>query len=92
MNEFLWGALAMASWTAGLFFLRFWRLTHDRLFVFFALSFWALAANWFALGVLELETEQSHHVYWLRLLSFVLIIAGIVDKNRRTAREHEPPK
>jgi hypothetical protein len=39
------GALAMAFAVAGLFFLRFWRDTKDRLFAFFALAFFALAAN-----------------------------------------------
>ena len=41
-NHLYWGALAMACWVAGLFFLRFWRLSRDRLFVFFVLAFWLL--------------------------------------------------
>ena len=92
MTEFFSGALTMAGWTAGLFFLRFWRLTHDRLFLFFCLAFWALALNWIAIGVLEYEHEPSHHAYWLRLLAFALILAGIIDKNwRKPTRDGEAP-
>lgn len=84
--QFLWGALAMASWTAGLFFLRFWKLSHDRLFLFFFLAFWVLALNWVGLAVLSWGPETHHYVFLLRLLAFVLIIAGVIDKNRRAAR------
>jgi hypothetical protein len=83
MNAFLWGALALASWLTGLFFLRFWRTSHDRLFAFFAAAFWVLALNWSTLGVANTAFEHLHYVYGLRLVAFVLIIAGIVDKNRR---------
>jgi hypothetical protein len=83
MNQFLWGALALAGAIAGLFFLRFWRASKDRLFLFFAAAFWALAANWAALGVTNPAMEHRHLVYLLRLVAFSLIIVGIVDKNRR---------
>jgi hypothetical protein len=81
-NHLYWGALAMACWVAGLFFLRFWRLSRDRLFVFFVLAFWLLALNWLGLGLLS-GPETRHQVTWLRLIAFSLIIVGIVDKNRR---------
>jgi hypothetical protein len=37
MNAALLGAIAMASLVAALFFLRFWRDTKDRLFLFFSI-------------------------------------------------------
>jgi hypothetical protein len=40
---FLSGAITMGCATAGLFFLRFWKRTRDRLFIAFALAFWLLA-------------------------------------------------
>jgi hypothetical protein len=83
MTVFLWGALSMACATAGLFFLRYWRATRDRLFIFFALAFGALALNWVVLAFAHPEPEASHQVYFIRLAAFVLIIAGILDKNRR---------
>lgn len=88
MNEFLWGALAMSGWLAGLFFLKFWRVTRDRLFVLFFLAFWMLALNWLVLALIPSVPETRHQVFILRLSAFVLIIVGIVDKNRRS-RAHE---
>jgi len=78
------GALALASWVAGLFFLRFWRLTHDRLFIFFCAAFWLLAVNWLSLAANHWVPETRHQAFLVRLLAFVLIIIGVIDKNRRS--------
>jgi hypothetical protein len=86
LNLFMWGALATASFVASLFFARFWRVTGDRLFLFFALGFLTLSANWTGLALIHPPIESRHYLYMLRLLAFVLIIIGIIDKNRRTAR------
>jgi hypothetical protein len=81
LNQFLLGFVVMASATAGLIFLRFWRKTHDRLFILFALAFWLLGINWLALAFVN-QDEVRTWLYVLRLLAFVLIIYGIIDKNR----------
>ena len=39
LNDFLLGMIVMACDAAGLFFLRFWKKTHDRLFAMFAVAF-----------------------------------------------------
>ena len=83
MSPFFWGALALASWVAGLYFAKFWRVSRDRLFGLFALSFWTLALHWTMLGILNPTVETRHYVYLLRLAAFILIIVAIVDKNRR---------
>ncbi len=80
---FMWGALAMGSATAGLFFLRFWRQTRDRLFVLFGAALLVLALNWLVLGLGLASDETRHYVYLIRLVAYLLLIAGIVDKNRR---------
>ncbi|HKZ74858.1 MAG TPA: DUF5985 family protein [Steroidobacteraceae bacterium] len=85
LNLFLWGALATAGLVVSLFFFRFWRVTSERLFLFFALGFLTLAANWVGLALIHPPVESRHYLYTLRLLAFVLIIVGIVDKNRRSA-------
>ena len=82
MPEFLLGAIAMACGTIGLFFLRFWRRTRDRLFMFFALAFWLLCLNWLALAFADRDEPQTA-LYAVRLLAFGLIIVAIWDKNRR---------
>lgn len=83
MNDFLNGVIAMGHATAGLFFLRFWKSTSDRLFLMFALSFWVLGVIRVAMLTLQLEGEESHSLYWFRLLAYLLILAAIVDKNLR---------
>ena len=85
LNRFLLGAIVMACFTVGLFFLRFWRKTRDRLFVIFAIAFWLLALNWLALAFTE-QDEVRTALYVVRLLAFVLILVGIWDKNRGARR------
>ena len=83
MEEFLMGAIAMASVVAGLFFLRFWRDTGDRLFVIFATAFFLLATTRIGLALSRVPQEELTHWYWVRLVAFVLILLAIFDKNRR---------
>jgi hypothetical protein len=85
MNQFLWGAQAMAALTCALFFLRFWKDSRDRLFIFFFLTFTMLSLNWVGLMLVE-APESRHNVLLLRLLAFLLIIGAIVDRNRRALR------
>jgi hypothetical protein len=80
---FMWGALAMGSGTAGLFFLRFWLQTRDRLFALFGAAFFVLALNWIVLGLGLASDETKHYVYLLRLVANLILITGIVEKNRR---------
>ena len=81
INHFLNGAIATCCLVAGLFFLRFWRKTRDRLFAIFAVAFWLLGLNWLALALTE-QDEVSSVYYAVRLLAFVLILYAIIDKNR----------
>ena len=83
MDAMTTGAMAMGYAVAGLFFLRFWRDTRDRLFALFALAFLVLAVNRVVAGVFGDETGRpGNYVYWVRLAAFALILAAIVDKNR----------
>jgi hypothetical protein len=86
MNQFLWGACASAALIIALLFLKFWSQTRDRLFALFAAAFVALGANWGLLGLLDPKHEARHGVYLLRLVGFGLIVAAIIDKNRRSRR------
>ena len=81
-NQFLSGAMFAMAAAIGLFFLRFWRRSGDRLFLLFAIAFWILAANRLALSLLSEEREGQTFAYGIRLLAFVLIIVAVVDKNR----------
>lgn len=86
MILFSWGVLSMSAAVAGLFFLKFWKESADRLFVFFALAFWSLSAHWTGLAIVNPELESRHQLYILRLAAFVILIVGILDKNARAAR------
>ena len=81
MKLLLLGATVMASLAVGLFFLRFWRDTRDRFFLFFAAAFWLEGMNRLAQG-LNTISEDAEPFFLVRLLSFFLIIAAVVDKNR----------
>jgi hypothetical protein len=79
---FLWGATTLGAWVIGLFFLRFWKQTRERLFLYFAAAFWMLAANWLILAISNPPDEGRHWVYAMRIVAFLTLIAGILDKNR----------
>jgi Family of unknown function (DUF5985) len=87
VDQVLRGAVAFGFAVAGLFFLRFWRDTRDRLFACFAVAFFTLAANRFGLALLN-DTEGGDRLYWVRLAAFAMILFAIWDKNRaaRVAR------
>lgn len=80
MNDILTGAITMASLLIALFFLRFWRNTGDRFFLYFSLSFLieGLHRLYAALGD---NTENSPLHYLIRLLAYGLILWAILEKN-----------
>ena len=85
MTEFILGATAMGCLVIAVFFLRFWRETHDRFFGLLALAFAAFAANRIVLAVMDEASENRPIAYLVRLAAFVVILVAIVDKNRRPA-------
>jgi hypothetical protein len=76
-------ATGMGCAVAGLIFLRHWAVTRDRLFAWFSASFFLMAVNRVALIAVGEQHEVSTYIYVVRALAFVLIIAGIVEKNLR---------
>jgi hypothetical protein len=92
MHQIMAGALAMGLAVAGIFFFRFWRKTRDRLFALFALSFLIMAANRVQLSLSALRGARGDHFYWVRLVSFALILVAILDKNRSRKPSDEQPR
>jgi len=80
------GAIVMGYAVAGLFFARFWRQTHDRLFLIFAIAFWLLGMQRLALALTAETGESQTGFYLLRLFAFLLILGAIIDKNRGESR------
>ena len=82
MNDMLLGAIAAASMVAALFFLRFWKTTHDRFFLYFALSFLIEGCNRVLMATRVGFDEDSPGHYLIRLLAYSLILVAILEKNR----------
>ena len=79
---FLQTVSATAALASGLFFFRFWRESRDRLFAFFGAAFFVLALSWALLALINPSDETRPYIYAIRLAAFLLMIVGMVDKNR----------
>ncbi|HUG66489.1 MAG TPA: DUF5985 family protein [Pirellulaceae bacterium] len=79
------GAIALASWIAAIFFMRFWRDTGDRLFALFSVAFILLGITRLGLAMQNEQLEAQTHWYWVRLAAFILILLAIADKNRSSS-------
>ncbi|HEX3663456.1 MAG TPA: DUF5985 family protein [Acidobacteriaceae bacterium] len=84
LEGFLLGVIATSSLVAGIFFLRFWRDTHDSLFLAFALAFAIEGVNRGFRIFFAHPSEASPWVFLVRAFAFLIILAGIVNKNRRS--------
>jgi hypothetical protein len=74
------GAVAMASFAAMLFFLKFWRQTLDSFFLLFAIAFGIDTLARFILGLGQISDEIEPVIYCTRLLTFGLIIVALYKK------------
>ena len=83
MIDFLAGGSTVASWIIALFLLKFWRESKDRLLLLFGLAFVVLGFNWLLVTAFHPGSETRHYYYAVRLVAFLLILVGILDKNRR---------
>ena len=83
MNDFVAGAIVALCGVAALHFWKFHRQAGDRLFAYFALAFATLGINFLLLAAVDRASEYRPAVYLIRLAAFLLIIAAIVEKNRR---------
>jgi hypothetical protein len=81
MTDLLTGAITMASLVIALFFLRFWRNTSDRFFLYFALSFFIEGMHRVYSAVNDGGGEDSPLHYLIRLLAYGLILWAILEKN-----------
>jgi hypothetical protein len=86
MEAMVTGAMACASFVVGLFFLKFWKSSRDRFFLYFALSFWIQGLNRIHLGISGSSQEDSAGIYIIRLIAYVLILIAIWEKNREPRR------
>lgn len=85
--QYIHGALVMGCFVVGLKFLKYWAVSRDRFFIFFAAGFLVFALGWGLRTLLPAATEHAHLAYVPRLLAFLLILIAIFDKNRRSSDE-----
>ena len=85
------GAIAMASFTIALIFLRFWVTTRDRFFAFFAAAFAIAGGGRVVLGLLPHTGDHTPMIYVSQLLAFLVIIYAIIDKNRSLKGRQDNP-
>jgi len=81
MQQYLSGMITMGFAVSGVFFLRFWSRTQERLFLAFACAFGLFALNQMLVAMADIPREEQGWFYLLRLTGFGLIIAGICLKN-----------
>lgn len=81
IDDFLAGAVAMGFAVAALMFLKFWRRTHEGLFLAFAGSFLLLSINHAMLSLSNVPLEERSSLYLVRLAAFLLIIGALWRQN-----------
>jgi len=84
LNQFFNGAATISLLVISWYFLRFWKRTRDRLFLYFFAAFTILMTERIVRAVMVVDNEWAPYVYLMRLAAFVTIIAAVVDKNRRS--------
>jgi hypothetical protein len=83
-THILLGAVIMGDMIAALFFIRYWKLTGDRFFLFFSASFIAIAVSRVVVDENLPPVGYEPFGYIIRILSYLFIIAGILYKNMGT--------
>lgn len=82
IEAFLNGVIATASAASAVFFLRFWRDSRDSLFMAFALAFLIEGLNRATILFIDHPNEGTPRIYIVRCFAFLIILGGIVNKNR----------
>jgi uncharacterized membrane protein HdeD (DUF308 family) len=82
IEGFLLGVIVTASLTASAFFFKFWKQTRDKLFLGFSAAFAIEGVNRLAFLFVSHPEEGNPILYTVRLFSFLVILAAIVNKNR----------
>jgi uncharacterized membrane protein HdeD (DUF308 family) len=84
------GAIVIASIAIALFFLRFWRDSGDRFFLYFALSFLIEGIHRLVATITLATHEDSPLHYLVRLLAYGLILWAILEKNWPRSKQNQP--
>ena len=93
---FLSGMSAATFLFAGVFFLKFWRSSSDKFFLYFSIACWMLSIERVALVVadfidpqLTLTSEAFSFIYLIRMSAFVIIFLAVYKKNREASIQNK---
>lgn len=81
LRSWMHGAIAMGHLVIAAFFFQYWRETHERLFAFFTIGFAVLALHRTMFALLFGDADTI--TFSLRLLGYLLILAGIIERRLR---------
>lgn len=90
--EFISGIYMTTFLASGVFFLKFWRASRDRFFLFFCLACWLISLERIVLFFVDgysyapSASEPRTYAYVIRMLAFALILVAIIDKNKRARK------
>ena len=79
---FLSGVMFTAFCASGLFFIKFWKRTNERFFLYFGWACWMLAFDRVPLLWLTIRHKEHEFAYLFRVVSFVLIIYAFIKANK----------
>lgn len=100
LTVYLSGITTATFAASGLFFMKFWRASSDRFFLYFALACWLISFERF-IALFIHDTLQpirgnlegaATWIYLIRLLAFGLILLAVVAKNRSSKIQVSTPK
>lgn len=85
LDGLLVGFIFCAALAISAFFLNFWRATRDQLFLAFALVFAIEGGTRLSVLILSLPNDRAPVITLVRLFGYIVLIASIVRKNRRSS-------
>jgi len=84
MDIFLCGMITACNWVAAVIFLRFWRQTRDRFFLFFTFAFVVFGFSRVPRAFMEPDSYWIIYPFLIRFIAYMSILAAIIDKNLKT--------
>lgn len=81
MDIFLCGMMAACNWVVAVIFFRFWRQTHDRLLLLFAIAFVVFGFSRVPRAFLDPGSGWSLFPFVVRCVAYCLLLLAIIDKN-----------
>jgi len=83
LDGLLVGFILCLSLVAALFFLKFWRITRDPLFLAFSLGFAIEGLSRLGALLLVQPNDSNPGIYLVRLIGYLIILFSIVQKNKK---------